>query len=479
MIPVVTTEEMKAVDKAATEPVDILIGRAGRAVARVARGYMGGAYGRRVVVVAGKGNNGADGRAAAAELRRRGVRVTVLDVASLAPGSRLPDADLVIDAAYGTGFRGRYAAPDPGATPVLAVDIPSGLNGDTGVVGDGAAVLPAVVTVTFQAYKPGLLLGSGPELCGEVIVADIGLGPGVDEVATAWLVTDWERRWLPPRPRNTHKWQTAVMVVAGSPGMMGAPSLVSRSAMRAGAGYALLGVPGASLASLPTGEAVGLELPATGWAAPAAKAAQRCRAVVTGPGLGRAPTVGDSLTELLSDVDAPVVIDADGINAFDSVARLHEALRGRSQATIITPHDGEYARLTGAPPGADRLGGVRSVAAASGAVVLLKGSTTLVAAPDGRAWFVTSGSSRLATAGTGDVLSGIIGAFLASGVEGPQAAALGAHVHGRAAQLGPAVGLVAGDLPDLVTEWLSETAPDTAVDAAGDAAGDAAWDAAG
>jgi ADP-dependent NAD(P)H-hydrate dehydratase / NAD(P)H-hydrate epimerase len=155
------------------------------------------------------------------------------------------------------------------------------------------------------------------------------------------------------------------------------------------------------------------------------------------------------------------VIDADGINAFGSVELLSAAVKGRSAATVITPHDGEYARLTGGPPAADRLSAVRSVAAASGAVVLLKGATTLVAAPDGRAWFVTSGSPRLATAGTGDVLSGLIGAFLARGVSAPQAAALAAHVHGRAAQLGRPVGLVAGDLPDLVADWLSDQSSGT------------------
>jgi NAD(P)H-hydrate epimerase len=340
--------------------------------------------------------------------------------------------------------------------PVLAVDIPSGLNGDTGEAADGAGPLPAAATVTFQAYKPGLLLGSGPELCGQVIVADIGLGTEVDDIASSWLVTDWDLRWLAPRPRNTHKWRTAVLVVAGSPGMMGAPALVSRSAMRSGAGYVLLGVPGARLESLPPGETVGVPLPAEGWEIPAIKAAQRCRAVVTGPGLGRSPATGRSVATLLEEVDAPVVVDADGINSLGSVDRLRQAIGGRTEATVITPHEGEYARLTGEPPGPDRLGDVRVVAAASGAVVLLKGSTTVVAAPDGRAYFSASGSSRLATAGTGDVLSGLIGALLAQGVAGLEAAALAAHVHGRAAQRGPAVGLVAGDLPDLVSEFLSE-----------------------
>jgi hydroxyethylthiazole kinase-like uncharacterized protein yjeF len=452
MIPVVTAAEMKAADKAAPAAVEVLIGRAGRAVAMAALDLLGGAYGRRVVVVAGKGNNGADGRAAAAVLRHRGVRVSVLDAASLGPGARLAPVDLVIDAAYGTGFRGTYAPPDPGEAPVLAVDIPSGIDGDTGV-GDALA---AVATVTFQAYKPGLVLGAGPERCGQVIVADIGLGPQVDELASAWLVTDREVGWLAPRARESHKWQRAVMVVAGSPGMMGAPALVSRGAMRAGSGYVRLGVPGAGLDQLPTAEAVGVALPATGWEGAAAEAATRCRALVTGPGLGRSEEIGRCVVALLRHVDAPAVVDADGINAVGSVARLHEVAAARASATVITPHEGEYAALTGGPPGDDRLAAVRSLSAQSGAVVLLKGSTTVVAAPDGRAWFVTSGSPRLATAGTGDVLSGVIGAFVASGVPAAEAAALGAHVHGRAAQLGPAVGLVAGDLPELVSDWLSD-----------------------
>jgi NAD(P)H-hydrate epimerase len=318
--------------------------------------------------------------------------------------------------------------------------------------------MTATVTVTFQAYKPGLLLGAGPARCGRVIVADIGLGPLVEQVASGWLVTDWDARWLPPRPRESHKWQSAVMVVAGSPGMMGAPGLVSRAAMRSGAGYVRLGVPGGHLESLPAGEAVGVALPAEGWEGPAAEAATRCRALVTGPGLGVSPSIARSVARLLGRVGLPAVVDADGITALGSVAGVRQALAGRAGATVITPHEGEYARLTGGPPGEDRLGAVRSLAEASGAVVLLKGSTTLVGAPDGRAWFVTAGSPRLATAGTGDALSGVIGAFLARGVAAPQAAALAAHVHGRAAELGRPVGLVAGDLPDLVADWLSGAA---------------------
>jgi ADP-dependent NAD(P)H-hydrate dehydratase / NAD(P)H-hydrate epimerase len=457
VIPVVTSEQMKAVDQAASEPVDVLIGRAGRAVAVAAIRLLGGGYGRRVVVVAGKGNNGADGRAAALVLTRRGVRVTVLDAASVGGGVRLPEADLVIDAGYGTGFRGSYVAPDPGRVRVLAVDIPSGVAGDTGVVGDGSP-MPASMTVTFQAYKPGLLLGDGPALAGMVEVADIGLGPGVEEQCTSWLITDEDvSRGVPARGRDAHKWQSAVVVVAGSPGMMGAPALVSRAAMRAGAGYVRLGVPGGSLGSMPSGEAVGLPMPADGWAGAAVEAARRCRAMIIGPGLGRGPAVKTGVRRVLAGAELPVVLDADGLFAVGTAEELGRIVGRRSHSTVVTPHEGEFTRLFGAAPGPDRLATVRRAASTTGAIVLLKGSTTIVAHPDGRALLAASGSARLATAGTGDVLSGLIGALIARGVDAFEAAALAAHVHGRAAGRGPAEGLVAGDLPDLVARWLSES----------------------
>src|SRR5437868_5661328 len=161
---------MAEIDRGAAEHVDVLIGRAGGFVARAALELLGGAYGRRVVVVAGKGNNGADGRDAAERLRRRGVRVHVVE-ATDSP-EQLPPSDLVIDAAYGTGFRGEYQAPDPGGAPVLAVDIPSGVNGLTGEAADGAVW--ADRTVTFAALKPGLLIGDGPDRTGHVDVVDIG-----------------------------------------------------------------------------------------------------------------------------------------------------------------------------------------------------------------------------------------------------------------------------------------------------------------
>jgi NAD(P)H-hydrate epimerase len=203
--PIVTPEEMAAIDAAAPEPTDELIERAGAAVARAALELLGGAYGRRVVVVVGKGNNGADGRAAARRLGRRGVRCLVVDAAG-APAA-LPGCDLVVDAAYGTGFRGTFdppTLPDP-PPPVLAVDIPSGVSGLTGEA--TGRPWAARRTVTFAARKPGLLLAEGAELAGEVTVADIGLDTSR---ARAHLVTAGDvAAWLPDRPRNTHKWRSA------------------------------------------------------------------------------------------------------------------------------------------------------------------------------------------------------------------------------------------------------------------------------
>ncbi len=446
MIPVLTPEEMTAVDAAAPEPLDMLVERAAAAVAREAERMLGGTYGRRVVVVAGKGNNGADGRAAADRLRRRGARVVVVDAAS-SPAD-LPPCDLVIDAAYGTGFHGSYVAPrSPAGVRVLAVDIPSGVDGLTGEAEDGA--VRADVTVTFAALKPGLLLAAGPDHSGRVEVADIGLD--VDGARMHLLEDADVAARLPRRPRESHKWQAAVFVAAGSPGLTGAALLAGRAAMRAGAGSVRLGVPGADLALLPLAEMVGVPLPAEGWAAAALEAAERCRSLVVGPGLGRdSRTVGE-VRRLLGGASHPAVVDADGLAAVDGLVP-GEAPR------VLTPHEGEYRRLCGSAPGADRVGAVRALAERTGAVALLKGPTTVVAAPGGEVRFVTSGGPRLATAGSGDVLSGVIGAFLACGLDGLDAASLGAHAHGAAAALGPERGLVAGDIVELLPRWLSHHA---------------------
>jgi NAD(P)H-hydrate epimerase len=456
--PVVTVAEMHEIDAEARAEVEeaVLVERAGTALATWALRLLGGSYGRRVVVIAGKGNNGADGKVAGARVRRRGAAVQVIEAGALSRIESRERVDLVIDAAYGTGFRGTYRAPVvPQGVPVLAADIPSGVNGDTGEA--CGEPLRADLTVTFAALKPGLLQGDGPLLAGRVEVADIGL-----DVSRAhlWVVEDADVvTMLPARERSAHKWRSAIAVVAGSPGMTGAAELCARSAYRAGAGMVRLGVPGADLAELGATEAVGVALPSEQWVPAALEMAERCKALVVGPGLGRKEHTASQVRQLVAEAPIPVVVDADGLFALGTGEEVAAVVRERSARgthdVVLTPHDGEFARLTGSVPGKDRISDATRLASSSGAVVLLKGPTTVVAQPGGRALLAVAGSPRLATAGTGDVLSGVIGAFLARGLAPPEAAALAAHVHARAAGIGRSEGLVAGEVADLVARWLS------------------------
>ena len=373
VIPIVTPEEMAAIDAAAPEPVEVLIDRAGAAVAWAARRYLGGTYGRRIVVVAGKGNNGADGRVAARRLAGWGARTLVIEAGD-AP-AELPAADLVIDAAYGTGLTRPYEPPHTSA-PVLAVDIPSGVDGSTGEIPGDA--LQAVATLTFQALKPGLVLQPGRAHCGSITVADIGLDVGS---ATSHMVTANDvATWMPQRAVDAHKWRSACWVIAGSPGMTGAGELAAAAAARAGSGYVRHSAPGAPHAG-PV-EVVGHELPADGWGALLTDA-DRFGALVIGPGLGRDPHTADAVHAALQATSNPTVVDADGLNA----------IAGRPlpapERLVLTPHDGEYERLMGQRPGPDRVSAARSAAVALGAVVLLKGPTTVVADPTGATLLTT------------------------------------------------------------------------------------------
>ena len=441
MIAVLTPREMAAVDAAAPLPIEALIERAGGAVATAALEMLGGGYGHRVVVLAGKGNNGADGRSATSRLRRRGVRVAVLDAA--APAIHVPDADLVIDAAYGTGFRGEYTAPEVGDTPVLAVDIPSGVDGLTGEVCGRA--LAATRTVTFAALKPGLLFEPGRGLAGEVVVADIGVGVS----ATVGVVEATDvARWLPDRERGSHKWRAATLIVAGSAGMTGAAHLAAGAAQRAGAGMVRVGSPGLNDDATRPVEAVGLALPLTDWAGLVLADLDRFHALVIGPGLGTSDDTQSAIREVVARAGSPIVVDSDALTALGTDAP--SLLAARTAGAVLTPHDGEYKRLTGEAPGADRIAAARDLASVTRAVVLLKGPATVVADPSGLVHIVTSGDARLATAGTGDVLSGIIGALLARGLVPFHAAAAGAWLHGQAASLGRDGGFVASDLLELL-----------------------------
>jgi ADP-dependent NAD(P)H-hydrate dehydratase / NAD(P)H-hydrate epimerase len=441
VIPIVTPEEMAAIDKAAPEPVDVLIERAGSAVARAAREMLGGTYGRTVNVIAGKGNNGNDGRCAARRLTERGVRIRMFDAAECPP--QLPPADLVIDAAYGTGFRGEWRAPRVGAAPVLAVDIPSGVSGLTGEAGRG--VLAADRTVTFAALKPGLLLGAGRNLAGEVEVVDIGLD--TRRVRTHLVETEDVAAWWRPRPPTAHKWSRAVRVVAGSPGMTGAAHLSSGAAQRAGSGMVTLSTPGADGSAPP--EVVRRRLPAFDWSGQVLDDLHRYHALVIGPGLGREAYTVAAVRATALAATVPTVIDGDGLFALawdaDGAAPV---LHRRTSPTVLTPHDGEFGLLAGRGPDADRFQAARRLAADLRTVVLLKGPVTIVAAPGGDVLVVANGDARLATAGTGDVLAGILGALLATGLDPFRAAGAAAWIHAVAAHAGPPVGLVAGDLID-------------------------------
>jgi NAD(P)H-hydrate epimerase len=435
VIPILTPDEMAAVDAAATEPVEVLIERAGAAVARAAIRALGGSYGRRVVVVAGKGNNGNDGRVAARRLTARGVRVEVVD-ADAAP-AHLPDCDLVVDAAYGTGFRGEWAAPDAGGAPVLAVDIPSGVDGLTGAV--GGAVMHARRTVSFAALKPGLVLEPGASAAGEVEVADIGLDAGG---ARAHLVETADvAGWVPARAPTAHKWQRAVWVVGGSPGLDGAAVLTSSAAMRAGAGYVRWSSPGAVPGDTKPTEVVGTELPPAAWGDAVLGDLGRFAALVVGNGLGLDDRHRAPVAQVVANATVPVVVDADALTLLGT-----DVVGLARPTTILTPHDGEYERLAGRPAGADRIDAARDLAGRAGCVVLLKGRTTVVAAPGGQVLAVRHGDARLATLGSGDVLAGAIAALVAQGLDPMPAAAAAAALHGLAGRLGWRRGLVAGDL---------------------------------
>jgi len=457
MIPVVTPDEMRAIDASASEPVAQLIERAGGAVARSAIDLMGGTYGRTVTVIAGRGNNGADGREAAVRLTRRGVRVRVFDVAELP--AALPKSDLVIDAAFGTGFRADpsrpWEPPSTGGALVLAVDIPSGVDGLTGTAVPG--VLPADRTVTFQALKPGLLFGDGPALAGDVEVVDIGLD--TSHIRCHLVERSDAATWWPSRAEGAHKWRGAVKVVAGSDAMPGAAELCTASAMRAGSGLVSLSAPGCRPAT--RSEIVQRPVASADFSDEALVEISRFGALVIGPGLGRHDETLRATRHCLADAPVPVVVDGDAIFA----AAQHGddgLLVGRRHPTVVTPHDGEFATLTGERPADDRIAAVRAAATRFRSTVLLKGPTTVIASPSelavggpehapvesGSVLIVDHGDRRLATAGSGDVLAGMIAAALAAGVDPARAAAAAAWLHAECARSSVDEGVVAGDLVD-------------------------------
>ena len=445
MEPVLTPEAMGRADQRTIDagvPVAILMERAGRAVAWEVRRAVDGTYGRRVVVVCGKGNNGGDGLVAARVLAGWGVRAHVVELAGGVDRGAftraLATADVAVDAMYGTGFRGVLESDAAwiaeclaeSEVPIVSVDVPSGVDGLTGAT--RGIIVHAQRTVTFAARKPGLVFEPGRSHAGTVTVADIGidLGPdGGDHPPLGLIGADDVRAWLPTRSPDAHKWLAAVMVVGGSAGMTGAPMLVSHAAMRAGAGIVWCALPGKAAARRASGsEVITRVLPANadGMLAPGAADTVlanigRFAALAVGPGLGSDPSVASAVCSLVAEARVPLVLDADGLNALGENL---EPLRARhilGAPIVLTPHDGEYARLVGHPVGDDRLAAARRLADLTHAVVLLKGPGTVIAEPGragepGRVVLNPTGSAALASAGTGDVLTGIVAGFLARGM---------------------------------------------------------------
>jgi NAD(P)H-hydrate epimerase len=444
--PLLTADETRAAEAAHQGPMSELMDRAGAAVADVVLRRFPG----RVTVVCGGGNNGGDGRVCARILEEGRREVRIVDGVG-----DLGEPDVIVDALLGIGLREtpREDAArmieliNASGRPVVAIDVPSGINASTGEV-PGAAVR-ATVTVTFGAAKVGLAIAPGRFHAGSVHVAPIGLRPREHEhsLVPASALLD-----VPHKGAESTKYSAgSVLIVGGSRGLTGAPMLSALAAFRSDAGYVAVAAPESTMPVLEARllEVVKHPLPedSAGRLLPRSAdailvAAEKADAVAIGPGLGRSDGTVELVRVLLERLDKPVVLDADGLWGLEPFAR--------GAATVLTPHAGELARLLGTESrevDAHRLESVRRAASRFGSIVLLKGADTLVAAPREGVLVAGYGTPALATAGSGDVLTGVVAAFLAKGIEPHLAAALAAVAHGVAADLvAVQPGTIASDL---------------------------------
>ena len=441
--PIYTADEMKAAE--AGHDVKELMARAGRAVAEEAMRRFPEA--RRFVAVCGKGANGGDGRIALEVLEAAGRAARPVEDAPL------DDADVIIDALFGTGFHGEpredaartIEAINAAEAPVVSVDLPSGVDASTGEV--AGTCVEAAVTVTFHGPKVGLEIAPGRFQAGEVVVADIGLEPRdtVHKLVSPSILGEVPRRRV---DQNKYTAGT-VLVVGGSRGLTGAPSLTAEAAFRADAGYVAVAMPDSTLPVFEQRllEAVKLPCPekdgriSSQAVEPIVEFAAKAGAVAVGPGLGRGKGPSEVVRLLLEELDRPIVVDADGLYELEPVER--------SAPTVLTPHEGELARLLGEESewvAAHRLEAVQRGAERFGCVCLLKGADTLIAAPGQGVLVSALGTPALATAGSGDVLTGIVAAFLAKGMEPRLAAAAAAAAQQLASTLIPQSGAIASDI---------------------------------
>jgi len=436
-----TAREMQAAE--AGHDVDELMGRAGRAVAEVTMRRFPDA--QRIAAVCGGGANGGDGRIAVEALADAGLEAEATD--------DLAGADVILDALFGTGFHGepreeaaaRIEAINAAGVPVVSVDLPSGVNASTGEI--AGACVDATVTVTFHGRKVGLLVAPGRFHAGDVVVADIGLEAAETEHR---LVTPRILEQVPRRREGLNKYTAGtVLVVGGSRGLTGAPSLAAEAAFRADAGYVAVAAPDSTLPVFEQRllEAVKLGCPEEDGRIspraiePIAEFAAKAGSIALGPGLGRGPGPQEVVRRLLAELDRPVVVDADGLFELQRFER--------SAPTVLTPHEGELGRLLGEESSwvaAHRLEAVRRGSERFGCVCLLKGADTLIAAPGEPTLVCSLGTPALATAGSGDVLTGIVAAFLAKGLQPRIAAAAATAAQQLASRQIPQAGAVASDV---------------------------------
>ena len=484
--PVYRSAEVRAVETAAAAAAPPLMERAGLAAAEIAREVSGGS-GRPVLVLAGPGNNGGDAFVLARHLRQWYFGVSVVfagdesrlsadasaalrawraaggSIADALPGSQ--DWGLVVDGIFGIGLErevtGRYAewiaAINGLGMPILAIDVPSGLQSDTGRV-MGCAVR-ATHTVTFIALKPGLLTLDGPDHCGDIHVRALGLDTrGLMPARGSVIGAEILQALLPPRARNSHKGDYgSVGIVGGDHGMVGAALLAGRAALRTGSGRVYVGLlardaqavdPGQPELMLRTADEV-LKL-------------GHLSCLAAGPGLGQMPDAAFYLGIALES-ELPLVLDADALNLIAADPRLAEQLRARTAPALLTPHPAEAARLLGTSTRDvqnDRVAAATALAARLRALVVLKGAGSVCAAPEGTWHINTSGNPGMASAGMGDVLSGMIAALIAQGAQPLRALLAGVYLHGAAADravaggAGP-VGLTATETIDAARALLN------------------------
>jgi ADP-dependent NAD(P)H-hydrate dehydratase / NAD(P)H-hydrate epimerase len=509
---VVTGMEMREVDRRAIKEHKIpsldLMEAAGRAVAHRAEVILQNMGAGNILVVAGTGNNGGDGFVAARYLHDTGHTVTVLvagseqdvkgdaavnlkkleglitpvfnpDKSSLQ--AACVESDLVIDAIFGTGFHGK--TPDAARNPicvinnagsyVLAVDVPSGVDADTGRT--GGAVVEADETITFGLPKLGCVIYPGAAYTGKMTVVDIGLPPSLTQTAGNIERTTPEEMaaLLPARDPQAHKKSVGrVLVIAGSRGMTGAAALTAMTALRAGAGLVTLACPATlqEIYEVKLTEVMTVGLSDTGDGALDADAVHEVLKLIpdydvllVGPGLGRDPATVIAVRDIVAKTTAPLVLDADGLNAL-ATADGAAIIKDRAGQIIITPHPGELARLTGkatADIQTDRLAAAAETASELNVITVLKGAATVVSAPDRRVSLNSTGNPGMASAGTGDVLAGLIGGLWAQHMSAAGAAILGAHLHGAAGDLAALdlteYSLVANDLLEYIPDAFAAT----------------------